>query len=81
MWSEVVVCRHQGIQDGGHHSSLIHGFNQSPPGFQAMGPVALLNDSAWRLSHVVVHQMSKKSIAQNSCPASLRDPGWMLHCF
>ena len=45
----------KGIQDGSHHSSLVHGFNQSPPGFQATGPVALLNDGTWRLSHVVVH--------------------------
>ena len=45
----------KGIQGGGHHSSLVHGFNQSPPGFQALGPVALLNDGTCRLSHVVVH--------------------------
>ena len=63
MWPEVVVCRHQGIQDGGHHNGLVHGFNQSPPGFQATGPVALLSESTWRLSHVVVYQMSKVSVA------------------
>ena len=75
MWPEAVVCRHQGIQDGGHHSSLVHGFNQSPPGFQATGPMALLNDNTGRLSHVVVYQMSKISVAQGSRPVRPRDPG------
>ena len=36
----------KGIQDGSHHSGPVHGFNQSPPGFQAMGPMAPLNDVA-----------------------------------
>ena len=63
MWPELLFADTKGIQDGGHHSSLVHGFNQSPPGFQAMGPVALLNDSTQRLSHVVVYLMSNMSIA------------------
>ena len=53
-------------------AAILHGFNQSPPGFQAMGSKVLLNDGIWRFLHIVIHQKSKILIARDSCPVGHR---------
>ena len=72
---QVAPCRHQGDSRWWPLQPSFHGFNQSPPGFQAMGSMILLNDGIWRFLHVIVYQKSKIFIARDSCPASHRDSG------
>ena len=45
---QVATCRHQGDSRWRPPQPSFHGFNQSPPGFQATGSMVLLNDGIWR---------------------------------
>ena len=72
---QVATCRHQGDSRWRPLQPSFHGFNQSAPGFQAMGSIVLLNDGIWRFLHVVVYQKSKIFIARDSCPMSHWDLG------
>ena len=72
---QVATCRHQGDPRWQPPQPSFHGFNQSPPGFQATGSMVLFNDSIWRFLHIVVYQKSKIFIAQDLCPARLWDLG------
>ena len=67
---QVALCIHQGDSRWRPLQPSFHGFNQSPPGFQATGSKVLLNDGIWRFLHIVVHQKSRILIAQDSCPVS-----------
>ena len=60
---QVALCIHQGDSRWQPLQPSLHGFNQSPQGFQAMGSKVLLNDGIWRFLHIVVHQKSKILIA------------------
>ena len=60
---QVALCIHQGDSRWWPLQPSFHGFNQSPPGFQAMGSKVLLNDDIWRFSHIVVLHRSKIFVA------------------
>ena len=45
---QVASCSHQGDSRWWPPQPSFHGFNQSPPGFQATGSMVLLNDGIWR---------------------------------
>ena len=60
---QVALCIHQGDSRWWPPQPSFHGFNQSPPGFQATGSKVLLNDGIWRFLHVVVQQKSRIFIA------------------
>ena len=60
---QVALCMHQGDSRWWPPQPSFHGFNQSPPGFQATGSKVPLNDGLWRFLCIVVHQKSKILIA------------------
>ena len=62
---QVALCIHRGDSRWQPLQPSFHGFNRSPPGFQATGSKVLLNDSIWRFLHIVVHQKSKILIARD----------------
>ena len=67
---QVALCIHQGDPRWQPLQPSFHGFNQSPPGFQATSSKVLLNDDIWRFLCIAVHHKSKILVAQDSSPVS-----------